>query len=97
MCELFFKDYLATVLWLIFTGLFFLMSFRECKKWKQPLRSLQSTPFPNGKIVLQGVNFADFAKELEKSNQESHKIAATAYLLAGVTALLSAVLSVIEI
>ena len=40
-------------------------------------------------IKITGIDFEDFAKELEKSNQESHKIAATAYFLAGLTALAS--------
>ncbi len=90
------------ILWLVFTGLFFYMARREWRKSKQPLESLQTAFFKNpqtasGSMKLMGVDFEAFIRELERSNQESHQIAATGYFLAGLTALASFVLALLRL
>ena|SRR3989338_6436254 len=91
----FLKTYSLSIIWLVFTALFLYMAWREWSRSKKPLSSLKSAFFNKqntgitATIKITGIDFEDFAKELEKSNQESHKIAATAYFLAGLTALAS--------
>ncbi|MDO8452244.1 MAG: hypothetical protein Q7S79_00675 [bacterium] len=97
------KDFIMvhsiSIIWLIFVILFLCMAWRERQKAKQPMESLRSSVFkdPNAgvsvKISMAGIDFESFVNELEKANQESHQIAATAYLLAGVTAVVSFMLS----
>lgn len=92
MTKDFFVIYAVSVIWLIFTVLFFFMAWREWVKSKKPLKSLGSAFFNNpnlgasATIQMIGINFESFVQELERSNQESHRIAATAYFLAGLTA-----------
>ena len=61
----------------------------------QPMGSLKPSIFKSAKIIMAGVDFESFARELEKANQESHKIAMTAYFLAGLAALASFVVSLL--
>ena len=97
----FIKAYPFSIIWLIFSGLFLYMAYREWKKSKQLLDSLKSAFFNNPQLGLSstiqfmGVSFESFAKELQKSNQESHRIAATSYFLAGLTALASLIISLL--
>lgn len=88
-----------SITWFIFSILFLYMAWREWKKSKEPLESLNSAFFKESNssistnIKIMGIDFESFVKELERSNQESHKIAATSYFLAGLTAVASFILS----
>ena len=86
---------ILSFIWIIFTALFLLMAWKEQKKSKQALESLRQANFSFGSMKLMNINFEDFAKELNKSNQESHKIATTSYFLAGLTALVSFIISLL--
>ena len=87
-------NYTLSMIWFIFTALFLYMTYREWKKSKQQLESLKSVQ-SSVSINMMGVDFRSFIKELEKSNQESHKITATSYFLAGLTALASFIISLL--
>ncbi len=99
MCQTIFQfltSHSISVIWTIFTGLFFIMAAREHKKSKETLTSLRNSAAGNLTVNITGIDFGKFAGELEKANQESHRIASIAYLLAGATALFSTVLSLME-
>jgi len=90
-------DLLLSVIWGIFTLLFLWMAFREWKKSKLPMKSLKSSFVKSSdiSISLGGLDLRAFTEELEKANQESHKIAATSFFLATLTALASLIISLI--
>src|SRR3989344_2760500 len=97
----FFLTYSVPIIWFIFSILFLYMTWREWRKSKESLESLNPAFFKDSNfgmsanIKIMGIDFESFAKELEKSNKESHKIAATAYFLAVLTALASFILTFI--
>lgn len=84
---------LAPIVWLVFTTFFFLMSWKERRASCKPLSSLRNMQTKGSSVKITSVDFQSFAQELNQANQESHRIASTAYLLAGVTALASFALS----
>lgn len=92
----------TTMLWLIFTAHFFYMSWREHLASTAKLESLEQfnvrqkggTRFDAG--FSPGEAFYALRGELNNSNQESHKIAAKSYLAAGLTALLSSALALLD-
>ncbi|MFA5270363.1 MAG: hypothetical protein WC400_02025 [Patescibacteria group bacterium] len=92
-------------IWAVFTALFFYMALREWKKSKKPMDSLKaaksliSDSGDSGvkvSIGFAGMDFGTFLREVERSTQESHGIAAISYCLAGVVALASLILSILH-
>lgn len=75
------------------------MSWREWRKSRLQLESLRHAFLKNpslgttAKAKIIGIDFESFVRELEKSIQQSHTIAATSYFLAGLTALVSLIAS----
>lgn len=93
--------YVLSIIWLTFTTLFSVMSCLEWKKSKSGSKSLELIQSSTGgEVIILGVNFKTmlerFKNELNQSNKESHKIAATSYLLAALTALASFIISIIN-
>jgi hypothetical protein len=94
---------LSPLLWLIFTGYFFYMSYKEYKWSNSRLESLDQfsvkekggTRFDAG--FSPGEAFFAMRNELNISNQTSHSIAASSFLAAGLTALSSFVLSLVQV
>lgn len=86
---------LFSILWFIFTTLFLFMAWREWRKSQQKLESLREANFSLGSIKLMNINFGDFAEELNRSNQESHRITSISYFLAGLTALFGFITSLL--
>lgn len=96
----FIKTHLLSIIWFIFSGLFFYMAWREWKKSEKTSDDLESMqPLPIGRVQILGIDFAEmlknFKKELNKSTQESHRIATISYFLAGLTALASCIISLL--
>ena len=89
------------MIWLVFSALFLFMAWKELQKSKKPLESLKTSFLNNpsngikATVIMGGVDLGSFSKELEKSNQESHKIASISYSLAGLTAIASLILSLL--
>ena len=90
------KYQIATI-WLIFAAFFLYMAWREWRESKEELESLKRANFSSGFIKMQGINFEDLAKEINRSVRESHKIAATSYFLAGLVALASFIFSLLSV
>jgi len=94
-------DKVDSIIWLILTIMFLVMSGGEWKKSKRNLKSLEKIQTDSSGAIVQilGVDFSKMLEtmksELNKSNQESHSIAFLSYLLAGVTALASFTLSIL--
>ncbi len=84
-----------SIFWFIFTAFFLCMAWREWRKSKEELKSLKQASFSSGSIKFMNINFEDFIKELNKSNQESHRIAATSYFASGLVALGSFIFSLL--
>ncbi|MBU4348417.1 hypothetical protein KJ671_02905 [Patescibacteria group bacterium] len=96
----FIKINFLSIIWLIFIALFLFMAWREWRKAMANLESLESLkPLSAGKVEILGINFTEmlnkFKNELNQSNKESHKLAATSYFLAGLTALVSFIISLL--
>lgn len=96
----FIKTNSISVIWFIFATLFFVMAWKEWKKSKKDVESLKVIePQLIGKVMILGIDFAGvikkFKDELNNSNKESHKIAATSYLFAGFVALISFIISLL--
>ena len=97
----FLTNHTSAMIWLIFSVLFLFMAWKELQKSKKPLESLKSSLYKQSNngvqaiVGIMGVDFGKFTEELEKSNQESHLIAATSYLLAGLTAVAGLILSLL--
>lgn len=92
--------YNLPIIWSIFTILFWYMAWHEWRKSGKKLQALDAiSPLKGGQVNILGVNFAEmlekFKDELNKSNRESHTIAATSYLLAGLAALASFIISLL--
>jgi aspartokinase-like uncharacterized kinase len=80
------------------------MAYKEKTKASEDLKSLEkletkSIPGIKMEIINMGINFEDMVKtfkdELNKTNKESHEIASNSYFWAGVTALISIVISLL--
>jgi|SRR3989344_327570 len=89
-----------SLVWIIFTLLFFCFAWREFKKSRRDIERLGNlTPNSSGQVKILGIDFGQafslFKSAINKSNKESHKIAATAYFLAGLTAIVSFIFSLI--
>ena len=97
----FLKNHTSAMIWFTFSILFLFMAWKELQKSKKPLESLKyslSKKSNNGVqavVGIMGVDFGKFTEELEKSNQESHRIAYISYFLAGLTAIASFILSLL--
>lgn len=96
----FIRVHSLSMIWFIFTALFFFVAWQEWRKSKKDLESL-GTIRPNtaGKVIILGVDFTSafglFKDAINKSNKESHRMAATAYFLAGLTAPISFIVSLL--
>lgn len=95
-CKFFFLNYSWSMLWIVFVVLFFVMAWKERQKSRFNLKSLQPAQFSHIKIKIGNVDFEEFSKELQKSNQDSHRTAAISYFLAGLTALGSLVVTLFQ-
>lgn len=87
-----------TIIWLIFAFLFFYMAWRERKKSGENIKSLETIqPLTIGQVLILGIDFTEvikkFKNELNNFTQESHRVAAQSYFLAGLTALVSFIIS----
>ena len=90
---------LVPLLWFIFAGIFFFMSWKEYGKSNDNLKSLEKfnvkkeggSRFDAG--FSPGEAFYAMREEFNKANKESHRISAQSFLAAGLTALLSFILS----
>ena len=94
------KVYSLSIVWFIFTTLFLFMAWKEFKRSKKDSGTLKNiTPSSWGKVEILGINFAEmlnkFKGEINQSSKESHRIAATSYFLAGLTALASFIISLL--
>ena len=93
---------LTIVLWVIFTAYFFYMSWKERSASTAKLESLEQfnvrqqggTRFDAG--FSPGEAFYALREELNNSDRESHRIAAKSYFAAGLTALVSSLLSLAD-
>ncbi|MFZ3054538.1 MAG: hypothetical protein WA091_00950 [Minisyncoccales bacterium] len=100
----FIKIHPTVLIWIIFTFIFFFMSYKEKTKAKENLKSLEkleskAIPGIEIQVTTKGIDFDEMLKifkdELNKTNKESHEIASTSYFWAGVTALASIITSLL--
>ena len=94
------SHYSDSLVWIIFVLLFFCFAWREWKRSRRDIESLGNlTPNSSVQVKILGVDFSQafslFKNTINESNKESHKIAATAYFLAGLTAIVSFIFSLI--
>lgn len=87
-----------TIIWAIFTLLFLIKSMKEWLESKKDIKVFETIRLnTTARVVILGVDFSEVFESLKevinKSNQESHKIATTSYFLAGLTALASLIVS----
>ena len=97
-----FMNYVISVIWLLVFIAFIIFAYRHHIKSRQPIQSLEVLqPMAIDSVEILGVDFGKlvdtFRQELNQANQESHRIARNSFILAAITALISLIISIVQL